>query len=129
MFENKNTKSSNITAMWTNSGESIKNGQSKRFRGWALAGIEQYNAYYAAIKKDREENRDFDIALLRKFQEEHHGPDDVPVVYAPDGLPGVGPAHDLPWAANKAATATTSSAEKTSSAAGSNTSSDGYNSD
>ena len=31
MFEKKNTKSSEIGVMWTNSGESIKNGQSKFF--------------------------------------------------------------------------------------------------
>ena len=103
MFDNKNTKTSTISALWTNSGESVKHGQSKIFRGWALAGIKQYSAYYAAIKIDRRKHRDFEVDLLHMFQAEVEHTDGTPTIFAPDGLPGTWPAHDLPWSSDVAA--------------------------
>ena len=102
MFQQKNTKSSRVAALWTNSGASLKDGQSKRFRGWAIAGIEKYNSYYDAIKKDRDQNPDFEVNLLRQFQESGNAENDTRVIYSNEGLRGPGPAHDLPWASDEA---------------------------
>ena len=112
MFIKQNTKTSEVGALCTNSGESKKNGQSKKFQGWAAAGIEQYNAYYLAVKQDRENNREFDVNLLRQFQDGDNNTSQTEVVFSNHGLPGIRPAHDLPWSGVEASVSTTVTTDK-----------------
>ena len=98
MHKKKNTKTSAVAAKWTNSGQSVKNGQSKKFCGWSQAGIDQYNANYKYFKCDRELYRRFDRRNMEMWAQdatsaEKQAADDE----AGGGLEGEEPMHDLPW--------------------------------
>jgi hypothetical protein len=99
MYKKGNTKTSDVPAKWTNSGQSIKNGQSKKYCGWSQAGIDQYNLNYSYFKTDRQLFRRFDRDNMELWAEAAAGgaakkaADDE----AGGGLEGDEPMHDLPW--------------------------------
>jgi hypothetical protein len=70
MWHNQNLKTSNVEAKWTNAGQSLCNGQSKRFNGWKQDGYTRYNELYDLVEADREEEgrRNFELRLKETLQ-------------------------------------------------------------
>ena len=98
MYKRRDLKASDVRAQWTNSGDSVKDGKSKRFRGWAEAGVAQYNAHYKAVRADRAEYPDFETTLLEGFCEENGKVNDVATVDATVlGWADEEPLNDMPW--------------------------------
>ena len=97
MFDKQDLKRSKVKAVWTNSGDSIKDGKSKRFRGWAKKGITQYNLNYRAVRNNRRENQEFDKDLLQIFQD-YYGQHAPEIDEADsDEEDDEEPEHDFPW--------------------------------
>lgn len=68
-FKSNNDKDQTVPAEWTNGGNSKGQGsKTKKFCGWARAGLEQMNSNYLKVQKDRAENPRFDQALLEYYQ-------------------------------------------------------------
>ena len=64
------TKGSSVDPKYTNGGNSVGNGRSRKYKGWSDEGIERYNELFDRVKKDRENNTFFDRYYMEKRYEE-----------------------------------------------------------
>ena len=97
MFGREDLKRSKVKAAWTNSGDSIKDGKSKRFHGWAKDGITQYNINYKAVRKNCRKNQEFDKELLQIYQDYYGQHAQQSNVADAGKYDNEEPEHDLPW--------------------------------
>ena len=104
MFSRGDLKTSDVKAEWTNSGDSVKDGKSKRFRGWAKAGVDQFDANYKAVSKDRRDNEDFDGDALEAYQNAYGKHTESGKVDNTVDEDYGEPHHDLPWGTNASTT-------------------------
>jgi hypothetical protein len=64
------SKDQTVPAKWTNGGQQAKNAKTKKFCGWAKAGLQQLNTNYVKVLEDRKQYRSFDKMLLTRLQSE-----------------------------------------------------------
>ena len=70
MVSNGITKGSTVDPEYTNGGNSMSNGRSRKYKGWSDAGIDQYNALFDRVQEDRTERPDFEKSYLEKKKED-----------------------------------------------------------
>ncbi len=70
MYSTGVTKGSTINPEYTNGGNSISNGRSRKYKGWSDAGIDKYNDLFDKVKQDRKQHLNFDKLYLDKKKEE-----------------------------------------------------------
>jgi hypothetical protein len=66
MYTKGVTKGSAINPEYTNGGNSLSNGRSRKYKGWSDAGIDKYNDLFDKVKQDRLTHRLFDKLYLEK---------------------------------------------------------------
>jgi hypothetical protein len=97
MWRNDNLKTSEVEAKWTNAGQSLSNGQSKRFNGWKQDGYTRYNELYDLVEADREDagRRSFEIKLKEALQANNKETPSVRVRTEVEPTTEIFPRHDF----------------------------------